>query len=295
MIEEYPKISVCIPSIGRYKLLKNTIESFLSYNTYSNIEILVYESEDNSALHKAFPRTRPDTFQFKENKEYLQQLQHENKIKVFFNPWAHMVNTYNFLISQAADYFIFIEDDIDTFVDPKDHFIDSIKVIENDPEVIGVECATALATAYIQDKSSPGIGNSRLTVPIIKPQLPPYTCIVGGKAGIMPVLKLWKTEEIKKIGFDTKVYNSVERTFRHDMSKGGKQIAVLLNFWGWCGHVGTTSVEAKFSTKHLQDVRDIYLKFATKGMVGPRDFNMPWGTAKENQTRVGWNDESSEN
>ena len=289
MTEEYPKISVCIPSIGRYELLKDTIESFLVHNTYPNIEVLVYESEDNDALHRTF-RAPPSTFQFKENKEYLQQLQHENKIKVFFNPWAHMVNTYRFLVSQAADYFIFIEDDIATFVDPKDHFIDSIKVIENDPEVIGVECSTSLAVAYIQDKGTPGIRNSRLTVPIIKPQLPPYTYIVTGKAGIMPVLKLWKTEEIKKIGFGTKIMHSAERTFRCDMGSSGKRIAVLLNFWGWCGHVGTTSVEAKFSVKHLQDVRDIYLKFATKGMVGVRDFNMPWGTPAENQARVGWNE-----
>lgn len=294
MIENYPKISVCIPSVGRYNLLKGTIESFLMYNTYPNIEILVYESENNEALHKAFPRAPATIFQFAENKQYLQQLHDAGTVKVFFYPWTPMENAYKFLVAHAADYFIFMEDDITTFADPKDHFIDSIKVIDNYPEVIGVECSTSLAVAYIGDSDPPGGGHSRITTPIIDEGIPPHSYVSPtgstGGAGIMPVLKLWQTSEAEKIGFGTKVMRSVERTFRDDVIRSKKHIAMLLNSWGWCGHTGNTSIESTFTKQHLQAVCDIYTKFATKGMVGPRDINMPWGSISDRKIEIKWDE-----
>lgn len=96
-MDEYPLISVVIPTYRREKLLCDTIKDVLQQD-YPNFEVLVV---DQTLQHEA------------ETQTFLQQMSAAGKIKLFCLTWASLPGARNYAVKRASGAIIlFIDDDV---------------------------------------------------------------------------------------------------------------------------------------------------------------------------------------
>jgi GT2 family glycosyltransferase len=97
IMNDYPLISVIIPTYEREEPLRDTITDVLKQD-YPNFEILVV---DQTAKHQL------------EITNYLEELATQNKIKWFHLPWASLPGARNYAIRRSlGEIILFIDDDV---------------------------------------------------------------------------------------------------------------------------------------------------------------------------------------
>ncbi len=96
-MNDYPLISVIIPTYGREGILRNTVTDVLKQD-YSNFEIIVVDQT---------PKHQPEIT------NYLEELAKQNKIKWFHLAWASLPGARNYAIRRAlGEIILFIDDDV---------------------------------------------------------------------------------------------------------------------------------------------------------------------------------------
>lgn len=90
-----PIVSICVPTIGREKVLCDTIENLLNQN-YDNYEIII---ADQTNTHN------------EKTKDYIEKIKH--KIRYYMLPEASLTKARNYCIKKAnGEIIIFIDDDV---------------------------------------------------------------------------------------------------------------------------------------------------------------------------------------
>ena len=96
-MNDYPLISVIIPTYGREEILRNSVADVLKQD-YPNFEILVVDQT---------PTHQPETT------NYLEELAKQNKIKWFHLEWASLPGARNYAIRRSlGEILLFIDDDV---------------------------------------------------------------------------------------------------------------------------------------------------------------------------------------
>ena len=143
-----PKISIWITSTGRYDRVVPTIESFIEKCMYSNYEFVIVESQMTSDSLKFFDISQIDA---EKTEEYLQELPNKYpgvKFKIFIQPWKKLGAVYNQLLEHTEGYFVNLEDDAVTVVDPTPQFIDGIRMFQEDHKLLGLRIDLRDNTVY---------------------------------------------------------------------------------------------------------------------------------------------------
>lgn len=138
MPKNMPKISVWVTSTGRIDVLKPTIESFIEKCTYPNYEFVIIESQMTLDSSKFFDASRINAGK---TEKYLQELPNRYpnvKFKIFIQPWKKLGIVYNQLLDHTEGYFVNLEDDAITIVDPSPQFIDGIRMFQDDSKLLGL-------------------------------------------------------------------------------------------------------------------------------------------------------------
>jgi len=107
MIEECPKVSIWITSTGRYDCTKRTIDAFLKYNTYPNIEFLIFHSiptAESMQTYNAVDVGNADVLPL------FEKLLQEYPGKLWAEPWPPFGNALTILLNNSAEYFINLGD-----------------------------------------------------------------------------------------------------------------------------------------------------------------------------------------
>ena len=96
-MNDYPLISVIIPTYGREEILRNSVADILKQD-YPNFEILVVDQT---------PKHQPEIT------NYLEELAKQNKIKWFHLEWASLPGARNYAIRRSlGEIILFIDDDV---------------------------------------------------------------------------------------------------------------------------------------------------------------------------------------
>ena len=136
--EKLPKISVWITSTGRIGVLTTTIESWIEHCTYPNYEFVIVHSQMTDVSKEFFALEYIDEVA---TETYLRGLAEQFPnitFKIFIQPFKSLGQTYDQLLQATDEYYINIEDDLRTVVDPHDQLIDNIKLLQADPKLLGV-------------------------------------------------------------------------------------------------------------------------------------------------------------
>ena len=139
---DYPKLTIWITSTGRYDFLKETLERFEKYNTYPNIEYLIVESVPTEESMQVF---NTPMIKSAETRELLEAFRdaHPDNCKLWFMDWPKLGVVYNHLMKYTSEYYMSLEDDCWACCDPHDHIVDAIKVLREDPELLGIRADLA--------------------------------------------------------------------------------------------------------------------------------------------------------
>lgn len=139
-----PKISVWVTSTGRIDVLKPTIESWIAHCTYPNYEFVIVHSQMTDVSKEFFAleyideaATEAYLDKLKERKIFPNNIAFD-KIRPFIQPFKPLGQTYDQLLRETPEYYINIEDDLRTVVDPCEQLRDNIKLLQVDPKLLGV-------------------------------------------------------------------------------------------------------------------------------------------------------------
>jgi hypothetical protein len=248
------KISVWITSTGRFEFLKITLDSFIQYNTYPNIEFLIFESIPTEDSRKYFNTSLIETDKCI---KYLKELDIPNKHLWIesWPPWGDILQ--KFLNFTDAKYCISLEDDCQCVYDPKEQWLDEIEVIKDDPYLLG----------FRNDLSNPGVDENDKRFVGVK-QHPVSDYLYWPVAGGAP---MWGVEKLKKMGgfltnHSLRDFWRVESDMNTKMTQNNMYIGVMLKYFGSFAHIGHTEVtgrDRKWSSS-------LYLDMAAHGYFGPR-------------------------
>jgi len=145
MIEEYPKISIWITSTGRYECTKRTIDAFLEYNTYPNIEFLIFHSVPTPASKRVFNAQDvgdPKVLLLFEN------LLRKHPGKLWVEPWPPFGNALTTLLNNSADYFINLGDSNMAVCDGIEQIKAGIKLLEIEQDLLALRLDLADESVY---------------------------------------------------------------------------------------------------------------------------------------------------
>lgn len=133
-----PKISVWVTSTGRMNVLESTIESWIEHCTYSNYEFVIIHSQMTEVSKEFFALEYIDEVA---TEAYLQGLEKKFPnvtFKMFIQPFKRLGQTYDQLLQETDRYYINIEDDLRTVVDPSEQLVANIKLLQADLKLLGV-------------------------------------------------------------------------------------------------------------------------------------------------------------
>ena len=252
MKELAPKISVWVTSTGRFKFLKPTLDAFLKYNTYPNVEFLIFESVPTEESKKIFHAPNIET---EKCIEYIKGLDIPKKHIV--KPWPFLGDVYNELLDLTEDYYISIEDDCVTVCDPTEQFVEGVKLLDADDKLLGIR-------TDLRDPTSVYAGSDRFKgTKMFEGTEYVYWDVCSGGAQIMDARKV---REINKFpsGQALNTYGDTERHQQREMIAAGMYCGVNLNFYGFLSHEGAESVcgdDRTWSSK-------AYKEFIQKGWYG---------------------------
>lgn len=145
---EYPKIQIWVTSCGRIHYLKPTIDSFIQQCTYPNYEMVIIESQMTEVSKKFFALEHVHE---RETAEYINSLPgtYPNiKFNIHIQPFRILGQTYDQLLAMTGDYFLNIEDDLVTVCDPAKEILDGIRLLDRDPELLGMRTDLRDETVY---------------------------------------------------------------------------------------------------------------------------------------------------
>lgn len=253
---EYPKISVWVTSTGRFKFLKPTVDAFLKYNTYPNVEFLIVESVPTEESKKVFYNPNIET---QKCIDYIEEKMESSGVpyKHLIQPWLFLGDVYNQLLDLTEDYYISIEDDCVTVCDPREQFEDGIKLLKADPKLLGLR-------VDLRDPTSVFAGSQRFdgTKEVEGMQYVHWQVCSGG-AQIMDANKARQINRFPS-GQALNAYGDPERHQQREMIKAGMYCGVNLKYYGFLSHEGAQSVcgdDREWSVSG-------YKKFIEKGWYG---------------------------
>ena len=133
-----PKIDIWITSTGRIDVLKPTTESFIEKCTYPNYEFVVIHSQMTDVSKEFFALEYIDETS---TEKYLRELEEKYPniiFKMFIQPFKRLGQTYDQLLQETEGYYLNIEDDLRTIVDPNDQLMSNVKLLQADPKLLGI-------------------------------------------------------------------------------------------------------------------------------------------------------------
>jgi len=249
-----PKISVWFTSTGRYKFLRPTIETFLEKNTYPNIEMLFFESVPTDESRKCFNTNLIETTKCI---DFLNTLDVPNK-HVWIEPWPPFGNVLQkFLNFTDAPYCLQLEDDVAAMCDPSEQIQDAIKLINDDPQLLGLRLDLSCPDVNENDERFKGVKRHSISDYVYWP--------VAGGAPICSVAKL------KQIGgflvnHPLQDFVKIESDLNSKMTSNNMYIGVMLKYYGVFAHIGAMCVDGRDRTWSS----DGYKKYAENGWFGRR-------------------------
>jgi len=230
------KLTVWVTSCGRIEYLKDTIESFIKYCTYPNYEMIIIESQMTEISKKFF---NLEKIKEKETSEYILNLQErfpQVKFKIFIQPHKALGQVYDQLLKETGDYFVSIEDDLVTVCDPKDQFIDGIKMLDKDPKLLGIRIDLRDDTVY------EGCSRFPETHQIDDIKYVVWKDWCSGGAQIMDARKV-KAIGGYKTDHEPHLYIQTEHDQSAKMKTAGMYTAISLKYGGFLKHIGQYGVQ----------------------------------------------------
>lgn len=140
-----PKISIWLTSTGRYDCIKLTIDAFLKYNTYPNIEFLMFHSvptEESMHTYNAADVGDPNVLLL------FEDLLREYPGKLWVEPWPPFGNTLKTLLDNSADYFINLGDANAAVCDGANQIEAGIKLLEVEKDLLAIRLDLADDTVF---------------------------------------------------------------------------------------------------------------------------------------------------
>jgi hypothetical protein len=138
MLKNTQKIDVWVTSTGRIDVLTSTIASFIEKCTYPNYEFIIIHSQMTEVSNQFFAL---EYINEEATEKYLKELPEKFpniKFKLFIQPFKLLGLTYAQLLKETDKYYINIEDDLRTVIDPCKQLIDNIKLLQADPKLLGI-------------------------------------------------------------------------------------------------------------------------------------------------------------
>lgn len=131
-------LSIWVPSMGRIETLQRCIESFITKSSYKDYEIIIIDQTINDLCYFVNKKL----INSEETRKYLDELPNKfpnTKFKIIIQEFKPMVELYQqFLDLSNGLYIMNIEDDWETWSDPKEHIEDAIIAL-GASNVIGIE------------------------------------------------------------------------------------------------------------------------------------------------------------
>jgi len=144
-MNDYPLISVIIPTYGREEILRNSVADVLKQD-YPNFEILVVDQT---------PTHEPETT------NYLEELAKQNKIKWFHLEWASLPGARNYAIRRSlGEILLFIDDDVQL---TPNFLVSHAQNYQNNPEIGAV-------AGRVFDRMKLGESGGKLEIDYLPPQ-----------------------------------------------------------------------------------------------------------------------------
>ena len=140
-----PKISIWITSTGRYNCTKRTIDAFLKYNTYPNIEFLIFHSVptlESKSTYTASDVGEPKVLLL------FEKLLQEYPGKLWVEPWPPFGNTLVTLLDNSADYFINLGDSNAVVCDGAEQIKAGIKLLDAEKDLLALRLDLADETVF---------------------------------------------------------------------------------------------------------------------------------------------------
>jgi len=235
-MEKWPKISIWITSTGRINLLKSTIESWIKHCTYPNCEMVIIESQMTKISRKFFALEYVDEEATADYINSLEKTYPAVKFKIFIQPYKPLGQIYDQLMGETEDYFFNIEDDLVAVCDPKDQFIDGVKLLKADPKLLGIRGDLRDCTLFEGCPRFPDVGEAEGMK---------YMIIKQFSSGGAQLMDAQKVRDIG--GFITThtpdKYIETELDQSAKMRQAGMYTAVNLKYWGVLKHMGHHGVQ----------------------------------------------------
>lgn len=253
-----PTISVLFTSTGRFEYLRTTIESFLKYNTYPNIEFLIVESIPTPISRLTFDLSKIET---EKCIAYIEALKQTGKVSIkhFKLPWMPLGNVYNHLLdNMTGSYFLSVEDDCEIVYDPKEMFFDGMELLKDDPQLVALrfDLYTPLMfdekiTPYVQNYfARNGIPESSYGLKIHPISNYAYWPVAGG-APFGDKRKIPKFGGIIK-NHPLKEFWWAENSWAYGMQTNNMYMGIMLKYYGCLIHIGTMSIGGRDWTPTTQ-------------------------------------------
>lgn len=186
-MNNFPKISIWITSTGRYECTKRTIDAFLKYNTYPNIEFLIFHSiptVESKYTYNALDVGDANVLLL------FEKLLREYPGKLWVEPWPPFGNTLITLLNNSVDYFINLGDSNTLICDGTDQIEAGIKLLEVEKDLLALRLDLADESVFAGSNRF----NGTKDVPILN------TSYLYWK--IYPVsAQLVHTARMKRVGF----------------------------------------------------------------------------------------------
>lgn len=252
MSQEHGKISIWVTSTGRFRFLKPTLDAFIKYNTYPNVEFLIVENVPT-----------PESLQFFNTKnietekciEYVKSL--DIPKKHIIQPWDKLGKVYNQLLRETGDYYISLEDDCVAVCDPREQFEDGIILLKHDEQLLGIrEDLRDPTTVYPE---SPRFQGTKMNFGMEYI----YWNICSGGAQLMDANKA------RKIGgyfeeHPLQDYWEPEKQMEISMRNANMYCAVNCKYYGFLSHEGALSTDGKNREWSVS----AYKEYISKGWYG---------------------------
>ena len=238
MRNESTKISVWVTSCGRIDVLKQTISSWVHRCTYPNYELVIVHSQMTDVSKEFFALEYIDEAATEKYLLGLGERFPNITFKIFIQPFKRLGQTYDQLLRATDEYYINIEDDLRTVVDPCDQLISNIKLLQADPKLLGVRMDLRDETVF---DGCPRFPETRFTVnPLTKYVIWRQWCSGGAQ--------LMDAQKVRDIGgfimdHQPSDYIQTEHDQSRKMRDAGMYTGINLSYYGCLAHIGHHGVQ----------------------------------------------------
>lgn len=266
MPKNLPKISVWVTSTGRIDVLEPTIESWIEHCTYPNYEFIIVHSQMTYVSKEFFALEYIDEAA---TETYLQGLEEKFPgvtFKMFIQPFKRLGRTYDQLLHETGEYYINIEDDLRTVIDPYDQLISNIKLLQADSKLLGVRMDLRDETVFDGCPRFPE--TFTVTDPLTKYVIWRQWCSGGAQ--------LMDAEKVRDIGgfirdHTPSDYIQTEHDQSRKMRNAGMYTGINLSYYGCLAHIGHHGVQGGDRGWTVEQ----YEEMATKGWCGDGSVKVP--------------------